>query len=295
MQDLDEHTITDAVVRAFETTPDPRLRRVFVSLTRHLHSFVQDVEPTEEEWARAIAFLVRAGKMSDDARHEFILLSDTLGVTMLVDAINHRYPSAATGNSVLGPFFVGGRPAVENGTDISGGIAGERLVFEGRVLTIDGRPLVRAAVDVWHSDGEGHYDVMRPGQDGLAMRALLHTDKDGRFWFRSIVPASYPIPDDGPVGDMLRAARRSPMRPAHVHVRIDAPGHQRLTTMMFLDDDRYLEADPVFGVKRSLVGGFSCRNDGPLPDGTPADGAFRHFSGEFRLASAATEPAEALR
>jgi len=288
MQDLNEQTITDAVLGTFEGTPDPRLRRILLSLTRHLHAFVHEIEPSEEEWAQAVAFLVRAGRMSDDVRHEVILLSDTLGLTMLVDAINHRLPSGAMENSVLGPFFVESRPVVESGADISNGIVGQRLVFEGRVISHGtGAPIAGAEVDVWHSDADGHYDVMRPGQDGLAMRALLRTNYDGHFWFRSILPNSYPIPDDGPVGDMLRASRRSPMRPAHVHVRIAASGHERLTSMIFLADDPHLNSDPVFGVKRSLVAAFEPRTEGGrLPDGSSAAASFHHYAGEFRLASA---------
>jgi len=288
MQDLNGTTVTDAVLGTFEGTPDPRLREILLSLTRHLHAFVHEIEPSEDEWERAVAFLVRAGKMSDHVRHELILLSDTLGVTMLVDAINHRFPSGATENSVLGPFFVEARPEAEAGADISGGIAGEPLVFEGRVLShTAGAPIAGAEVDVWHSDADGHYDVMRPGLGGLAMRALFRTDRDGRFWFRLIMPTSYPIPDDGPVGDLLRASRRSPMRPAHVHVRIAAPGHERLTTMIFLADDPHLDSDPVFGVKRSLIAEFEHRPGGSrLPDGSSAGSSFRHYAGEFRLAPA---------
>lgn len=288
MQDLNERTITNAVLGTFENTPDPRLRQILLSLTRHLHAFVHEIEPSEDEWERAITFLVRAGKMSDDVRHELILLSDTLGVTMLVDAINHRFPSGATENSVLGPFFVEARPAAEAGADISGGIAGESLIFEGRVLSHEAEaPIAGAEIDVWHSDADGHYDVMRPGQEGLAMRALLRTDRDGHFWFRSIMPTSYPIPDDGPVGDLLRASRRSPMRPAHVHVRIVAPGHERLTSMIFLANDPHLDSDPVFGVKRSLVAEFEHRSKGSrLPDGGSARAPFRHYAGEFRLTPA---------
>lgn len=260
--DATEATITGQVLAALAGTPDPRLKAVMSALVRHLHAFVREVEPTEPEWMAGIEFLTRTGKMCSDVRQEFILLSDVLGVTTLVDAVNHRLPGGATENSVLGPFFFEQRPEVVNGTDISSGLPGKPMLFVGRVIDLDGRPVAGAQVDVWHSDAEGHYDVMLPDHDGVrtAMRALLRTQADGRFWFRSILPASYPIPGDGPVGDMMRATARDNMRPAHVHVLVRAPGYETLTTMLFVEDDPHISHDPVFGVKRSLLRTFGDAN-----------------------------------
>jgi hydroxyquinol 1,2-dioxygenase len=253
MRDLTSDTITEAVISTMRDTKDARVAEILESLVRHLHAFVRDVELTEEEWARGVDFLTRTGQTCTPTRQEFILLSDVLGVTMLVDALNNRRPANATQNSVLGPFFREDRPQHADAADISEGLPGTPLFFEGRVVNSEGAPVTGAGVDVWHSDAEGHYDVDVPGQVDPAMRALFRTDERGHFSFRSIRPSSYPIPGDGPVGELLTATSRSPMRPAHVHLLIDAPGFQRVTSMLFPSDDPYLDSDPVFGVKESLV------------------------------------------
>ncbi|MFS4097065.1 dioxygenase [Streptomyces sp. AF1A] len=256
MRDLTGDTITEAVISTMRDTKDPRLATIMESLVRHLHSFVREVGLTEEEWARGVDYLTRTGQTCTPTRQEFILLSDVLGVTMLVDALSNRRPAGATENSVLGPFFREDRPQQADASDISGGLPGTPLFFEGRVVDRGGAPVAGAAVDVWHSDGEGHYDVDVPGRVDPAMRALLRTDETGHFAFRSIRPASYPIPGDGPVGEYMAATGRSLMRPAHVHLLIEAPGHQRVTTMLFPSDDPHLDTDPVFGVKESLVASY---------------------------------------
>ncbi|AJA09489.1 Hydroxyquinol 1,2-dioxygenase (1,2-HQD) [Sphingopyxis fribergensis] len=293
MLDVNEETITKAVTDAIDRTPDDRTRRIMQSLVTHLHAFVRDIEPSDAEWFAAIDFLTRTGQMCSDVRQEFILLSDTLGVTTLVDAINHRYPSGATVNSVLGPFYYEGRPSLPNGSDISGKAEGVPLIFKGSVRDTQGNPVADAAVDVWHSDAEGHYDMMLPGfgEDETAMRASLRTGADGQFWFRSVMPASYPIPDDGPVGAMMRATHRSNMRPGHVHVMIDAPGSQKLTTMVFVAGDPFVEADPVFGVKRELIQDFHLNEGGVLPDGTHSDETHMAVEYVFTVAPAATAAA----
>ncbi|MFE2970274.1 dioxygenase [Streptomyces sp. NPDC059340] len=253
MRDLTSDTITEAVISTMRDTKDARVAEILESLVRHLHAFVRDVELTEEEWAQGVDFLTRTGQTCTPTRQEFILLSDVLGVTMLVDALSNRRPANATQNSVLGPFFRQDRPQHADAADISGGLPGTPLFFGGRVVNREGAPVTGAGVDVWHSDSEGHYDVDVPGQVDPAMRALFRTDETGHFSFRSIRPSSYPIPGDGPVGELLNATSRSPMRPAHVHLLIDAPGFQRVTSMLFPSDDPYLDTDPVFGVKESLV------------------------------------------
>ena len=211
--------------------------------------------------------------MCDDKRQEFILLSDTLGVSMLVDAINHRTPEGATETTVLGPFYVQRAPEHPLGADISGTMEGAPLLVTGTVSTAGGKPLAGAVVDVWHSDDDGYYDVQQLDEIGeLAMRARFRTDENGRFWFWSIKPAAYPIPHDGPVGKMLEAQGRHPWRPAHVHFMISAPGHQTLVTHVFAAGDQYLDSDVVFGVKDSLIREFA-----GMPAGTaarwPRDGA----------------------
>jgi hydroxyquinol 1,2-dioxygenase len=267
MRDLTSDTITEAVISTMRDTKDSRLAVVLASLVRHLHAFVRDVGLTEDEWARGVDFLTRTGHMCTPTRQEFILLSDVLGVTMLVDALSNRRPAKATQNSVLGPFFREDRPQHADAADISGGLPGTPLFFEGRVVNREGAPVTGAAVDVWHSDAEGHYDVDVPGRVDPAMRALFRTDETGHFRFRSIRPSSYPIPGDGPVGELMSATGRSLMRPAHVHLLIEAPGFQRVTTLLVPSDDPYLDADPVFGVKESLVESYTTypADAGPCP------------------------------
>ncbi|GAA4691223.1 intradiol ring-cleavage dioxygenase [Pseudonocardia yuanmonensis] len=262
MPDLDEKTITEAVLRAGSHGSDERLGTVLGALVRHLHDFVREVSLTEAEWAAAIGFLTRTGQLCTPDRQEFILLSDVLGVTMLVDAVAHRRSPTATENSVLGPFFREHRPSFEAGADISGGLPGTPLSVQLTVVDTDGAPVPGAAVDVWHADSAGHYDSDVVGLEGAAMRGLFHTSADGRTSFTTISPAPYPIPDDGPVGSLMRASGRSVMRPGHLHVRIEAPGFSTLTTMLFREDDPYLENDPVFGVKGSLVARYETHEQG---------------------------------
>lgn len=281
MRDFNETNITQAVLERLADTPDPRLKAVMTSLVRHLHDFVRDVELTFEEWNAAIAFLTRTGHMCDDKRQEFILLSDTLGVSMLVDAINHRMPGGATETTVLGPFHVANAPELPHGADIARGEAGERLYVEGSVLSADGNPLANALVDVWQADDDGYYDVQRPDLDEATLRARFRTDAMGRFSFWSIMPRYYPIPDDGPVGDMLKATARHPNRPAHVHFMIAADGYETLITHVFSADSPYLDSDAVFGVKNSLIADFLHETPGGAPDGSP--GPWRKLAYSFGL------------
>lgn len=283
MRDLDETTITQAVLDRFAATPDPRLRQVMQSLVRHLHGFIRDVEPSFAEWSAAIDFLTRTGHTCTDVRQEFILLSDTLGASMLVDAINHRMPENATQTTVLGPYYIDHPPEVPCGADISEGVPGEPLHVEGVVRSSAGVPLAGATVDVWHSDGDGYYDVQRGDGQALAMRARLRADAEGRFHFWTITPNCYPIPDDGPVGQMLKATGRHPYRPAHVHYMISAPGHETLVTHVFAQDDPYLDSDAVFGVKDSLVAEFPRHAPGTAPDGRAVSTAWRSLRYDFSL------------
>lgn len=236
---------------------DHRLKQVMSSLVQHLHAFIKDVGLTQEEWEYGIGFLTRTGQMCSGERQEFILLSDTLGVSMLVDAINNRRPEGATENTVFGPFHVDDAPIRAMGDNISLDGKGESCLFEGRVLDLEGKPIAGATVDVWSDNAEGFYDVQQPGiQPKWNNRGRFITGADGRYTFRGIKPVSYPIPDDGPVGQMLGHLGRHPYRPAHMHYLVTAPGFQKLVTHTFVGGDDYLTSDAVFGVKNTLVAPF---------------------------------------
>ena len=279
-RDFNEHSITDAVIARFAETPDPRLKRIMESLVRHAHDFVRDVELTQDEWLAAIMFLTRTGHMSDDKRQEFILLSDTLGISMLVDAINHRQPAGATETTVLGPFYVQDPPIKPNGADITAGMEGTPLRVTGTVTTPDGKKLPGAIVDVWQADDDGFYDVQKAGDDP-SLRARLIADGAGRFAFWTIAPKYYPIPDDGPVGDMLKATKRHPYRPAHIHFMIAHPGYDTLVTHLFVDGDPYLDSDAVFGVKQSLI--VSLTDEAGQAPGKDIKGGWKSLDHTFGL------------
>jgi len=256
MRNLTEATVTDAVLATLAKTPDPRLREIVASLVRHLHAFVREVEPTEAEWLAGVRFLTAVGQMCDARRQEVILLSDTLGVSILVDAINHRKPAGATASSVLGPFYREGAPDLAPGASIAGTTPGELAIVSGRVTTPEGTPIAGACLDVWQTAPNGLYDVQDPAQPGMNLRGRFRTDAAGRYELRTVKPTSYPIPGDGPVGPMLRALGRHPYRPAHIHFIVSADGYDPVTTMLFVEGDPYLDSDAVFGVKSSLVVNF---------------------------------------
>ncbi|WP_210583315.1 intradiol ring-cleavage dioxygenase [Streptomyces sp. GESEQ-35] len=251
--DFTEETATQAVVDSFAQTQDPRLREILESFTRHLHSFVREVEPNQGEWEGAIDFLTAIGRMCDDKRQEFILFSDVMGVSMLVDAINNRKPQGATESTVLGPFHVIESPVRKLGEDIAVDHTSPRCLVRGRVLTLAGVPVPGAQVDVWQADDEGFYDIQKPDAPDQDLRGLFTADEEGRFWFTTILPLHYPIPADGPVGDLLRRTGRHPYRPAHIHFIAGAAGFSPVTTHLFLEGSPYLDDDTVFGVKQSLI------------------------------------------
>jgi catechol 1,2-dioxygenase len=249
-----EERSAEVVAASFADTPDPRLRQVLTSLVHHLHAFVKDVELSEEEWGFAIDFLTRTGHMSNEVRQEFILLSDVLGVSMLVETINHRTGGTSTESTVLGPFHMVESPVRELGADIALDGKGTPCLVSGQVTGPDGEPLAGASVDVWQTNEDGFYDVQQPDiQPPGNLRGLFTADEQGRFWFRSVVPRYYPIPDDGPVGQMLSATARHPNRPAHLHFIVAAAGYRPVTTHVFVADSPYLDSDAVFGVKESLI------------------------------------------
>lgn len=279
-----ERALTEQVVASFANTPDARLRTLMQSLVRHVHAFVREVEPTEAEWMAAIRFLTATGKMCDDlVRQEFILLSDTLGVSMLIDAINHRYATGATDTTVFGPFYIRGMPERAYGENMAFS-AGTPALVHGRVLSTDGLPVADAVLDVWQTAENGMYSGQDTAQPHGNLRGRYRTDAEGRYAIATIVPVSYPIPTDGPVGRMLEMTGRHPWRPAHLHFMIEAPGHRTLVTHLFDEDDPYLKSDAVFGVKPSLLVAYRERPAGDeLARAFGLDGPFREARYDFVL------------
>jgi hydroxyquinol 1,2-dioxygenase len=282
-QDAREQELTDTVVASFAGTPDERLRTVLTALTRHLHAFAREVRLTEAEWAAAIGFLTDAGHITDDRRQEFILLSDVLGLSMQTITINHAVEGGVTESTVLGPFFVAGSPAVELGGDIAAGAPGEPCWVEGSVRDVDGTPIPGALVEVWEADEDGFYDVQY-ADTRTAARGHLGTEADGGFRFWALTATPYPIPADGPVGRLLAATGRSPMRAPHLHFMVSAPGFRTLITHIFVSGES-LGGDSVFGVRESLVTPF-VRSDGPTPDGRVVSGSWTQVRFDIVLARA---------
>jgi len=287
MRNINEDTITQAVLASMEQCHNPRLRTIMTSLVQHLHSFARDVKLTEGEWFSAIKFLTDVGHITDDARQEFILLSDVLGLSTLVTAQNNIKPAGCTEATVFGPFFIEDAPEYPLGADISNGARGEPSFVSGRVMSTDGTPLAGVSVDVWQSDEDGYYDVQRPptapGEHVHRARGKLTTDSEGRYYFKSILAQPYPIPHDGPVGAMLEALGRHPWRPAHLHYMLSAPGHERLITHVFRDNDQYLDSDAVFGVRSTLISDWVRHDAGTAPDGTKMDRPFHTLKYDFVL------------
>jgi hydroxyquinol 1,2-dioxygenase len=248
-----EDDITAEVLRRIEGTPDPRLRTIMLSLVKHLHAFVKEVQLTEAEWFQGIKFLTDTGHMCNDLRQEFILLSDTLGVSMVVDLINHRKPEGATESTVFGPFHREGAPDMPSGANIAPRDKGIPTIVSGRVLDLQGEPIAGALLDVWQADSTGLYDSQYSDTSQLHMRGKFHTDKDGRFIVRTTFPTAYQIPSDGPVGRMLKATNRHAWRPAHIHFVVSAPGFEPVTTHIFESGDPWLKSDAVVAVKESLI------------------------------------------
>lgn len=282
--DFTEEQSADVVAASFADTTDPRLKEVMESAVRHLHSFVREVRPTTAEWGKAIEFLTAVGQACTDTRQEFILFSDTMGVSMLVETINGaegELPEgdglAPTAPTVLGPFHMTVSPEREPGELINTSGRGTPLVVEGRVTDPEGKPIPGARVDTWHADAEGFYDVQR--EDDLPPgtgRGLFTADDDGRYWYRSVMPRFYPIPVDGPAGDLVVRAGRDPYRPAHLHMIVDADGFQAVTTHVFVSDGEYIERDVVFAVKRSLIRDFVVIEDAEQAERFEVASPFRH-------------------
>jgi hydroxyquinol 1,2-dioxygenase len=283
MQQFDEQSITPAVIARMAESQDPRFRQVMTSLITHLHDFVREVKLTEAEWITAIQFLTETGKTCTDKRQEFILLSDTLGVSILVITLNHPAGGDTTDSTVLGPYYWEGAPDMPAGANLAVDVKGDPTFYSGRVLDADGKPIANALLDVWSGDGEGTYDMQMEGDVGMKARGRLRTDAQGRYSFWSIRPEYYPVPSDGPVGVMLRKMGRHPMRPGHIHMIVSAQGHHSLTTHLFAAGSRYLDSDAVFGVKDSLVTAFKRHDSGIAPDGSKRETPFYTVNFDFRL------------
>jgi len=278
----DLRALTEEVVDSFAATPDLRLRQLLSELVRTLHSYVVRTDLTQDEWEYAIGFLTRTGQISSDTRQEFILLSDTLGVSSVVDVLANSRTPDTTPSAVLGPFYVEGPPETDQGADLADGLPGTPLWTDVQVTEPDGTPVPDAVVDVWQSNEDGFYDVQLPDLDGPVLRARFRTDAGGRLRFRTIVPSAYPIPDDGPVGAMLAAAGRHPYRAPHVHFMIAKPGYRTLVTQLFVRGGEYLDSDTVFGVKDGLIVDFA-EQDSPAPDGQTR---WRRLDFTFRVSPA---------
>ncbi|KAI0807154.1 aromatic compound dioxygenase [Fomes fomentarius] len=245
--------ITSNAMKLAELAKDERKRFLLKNLTAHLHQFVRDTSLTSQEWMEAIQFLTRVGQTCTPLRQEFILLSDVLGVSALVDAVNNPPVSGATHSSVLGPFYTEDAPDVENGDSIASEGKGENLFVEGRILSTDGTPVPDATVETWETDANGFYDTQYANREKPDLRGRIHADKDGYFCYRAVAPVAYPIPGDGPVGDLLLGAGRHNMRPNHLHLMIEAPRFRKLITAWYPAGDEWLQSDAVFGTKKSLV------------------------------------------
>jgi protocatechuate 3,4-dioxygenase beta subunit len=280
-----EENSVEVVAGRNRNARDARLKAIMEVVTRKLHEAVKEIEPTQEEWMQAILFLTRTGQMCNEWRQEFILLSDTLGVSMLVDAINNRKPSGASESTVLGPFHVQDAPELPMGANICLDQKGEDMVISGRISDTAGRPIEGAVLDVWQANDEGFYDVQQLGiQPEFNLRGVFRTGADGRYWFRAVKPKFYPIPHDGPVGKMLDHLGRHPYRPAHLHFILKADGFETLITHIFDPHDPYIESDAVFGVKQSLLADFHLVEDGARAKAYEFDGAFWEVEYDFVLA-----------
>ena len=262
MRNLNQDTITQAVLARFSGTPDERLKEILTALVQHLHAFAREVKLTEKEWMQGIEFLTATGQMCDEKRQEFILLSDTLGLSMLMVAMNNDKPAGCTEPTVFGPFFMEDAPQYQLGDDVSNGATGEPCMVKGTIKGLDGKPVANALINVWQADADGNYDVQYAELAHPQARGILHSDAEGRFHFKTILAEAYPIPVDGPVGTMLKATKNHPWRPAHLHFMIEAPGYERLITHVFRDHDQYLDSDVVFGVRSTLIADWVKHADG---------------------------------
>jgi len=270
MRSVTKDNITDVFAAYFAEDTDPRVREVLGALARHVHDFAREVNLTHEEWQMGIEFLTRAGEITTPERQEFVLLSDVMGLSSLVDMLHSR--EDATSSSVLGPFHVSNPPPLEIGGDMKNDFEGEVLLVEGTVRDTDGNPIAGAAIDIWQTAPNGLYSSQDPDQDIHSFHGLMTTDENGRYAFTTVRPVSYTVPSDGPVGDILKAAGRHPWRPSHLHYIVSAKGFRNLVTEVFPDDDPYLDEDTVFGVRSDLVMKYVPQPAGSFPEGFALSG-----------------------
>jgi hydroxyquinol 1,2-dioxygenase len=277
-----EENLTDIALERWKDIPDPRLRQIMQSLIKHVHGFVREIEPTQAEWAVAIDWLTRTGQICSQKRQEFILTSDVLGVSMLVDAINHRQASGATPSTVEGPFHIPNAPPIANGGNMAEDGPGIPCFVTGTVKGLKGEAIAGAVLDLWQTDGEGLYEDQRDTQ-GPYMRGLYRSQPDGSFVIRTVAPIGYTIPMDGTVGELMNRTNISHMRPAHIHFAISAPGYQELVTHLFQNGDQYIETDVVYGVKEPLIVEFVKMPPGKAPTGETMSTPFYEVRYDFVL------------
>jgi len=284
MRAIDENTITDAALEQMSGTPNPRLKQIMASLVRHLHDFTREVDLTAEEWLEGIRFLTAVGQKCTAHRQEFILLSDTLGLSALINALHDkRATEAATKSSLLGPFYRQDAPMMKLGDSIISHSKGTEVVFYGRVVDAAGRGIPNALVQVWEPDETGNYDLQKHDPSIMDLRGCFRADSEGKYYFRGLCPLGYMIPMDGPVGDMIRAQKRHGYRPAHIHFVIGAPGYRELVTALYVAGDDHIDSDTVFGVNESLIISVN-KNDSSSP--LPKLPSIRY---DFQLAKAAKQ------
>src|SRR5919106_2589945 len=283
MRQFNEDTLTDAVVARLKDIDNPRFKQLMTSLVKHLHAFARDVELTEEEWFEGIKFLTACGQKCDDKRQEFILLSDVLGLSMMVVALNHKTAPGATEATVLGPFFAHGAKEYSYGGDLREGatMKGEDVWVSGKVLSVDGKPIPNAVLDIWQAKADGIYDLQTEGE--FELRGRVKANSKGEYAFASYKPNFYSIPMDGPVGDLIRATSNRHMRPAHMHAIVSAPGYQQVITHVFVHGDKHLDGDAVFAVKDSLIAKYKKVNDAAQAKKLGLSNPFLKLTWDFRL------------
>jgi hydroxyquinol 1,2-dioxygenase len=286
---ITEDNLTDVASERWSNIPDPRLREVMTSLVKHVHAFVRDIEPTQEEWMTAIDFLTRTGHLCTGKRQEFILMSDVLGVSMLVDAINNRLAGNATPSTVEGPFHIAGAPEIAHGGNMAKQAPGIPCFVTGKVRDLDGKAIAGAVLDLWQTDGEGLYEVQRDNADSTRdvneawMRGKYRSQADGSYALRTVAPIGYTIPIDGTIGELMKRTKISHMRPAHIHFAISAPGYHGVVTHLFQKGDRYIDTDVVYGVKEPLIVEFTKKSGGKAPTGETLDEPFYEVQYDFVL------------
>jgi len=284
MRQFNEENLTAAVIERFKQSQDPRFREIITSAVKHLHAFAREVQLTEEEWFEGIKFLTAVGQKCDDKRQEFILLSDILGLSMMIVALNHKTVPGATEATVLGPFFAHGAKEFEYGGDLREGctVKGEDVWVTGKITSIDGKPVPNAVLDIWQAKADGIYDVQTEGE--FELRGRVKANANGEYAFKSYKPKFYSVPIDGPVGDLIRATGNHHMRPAHMHAIVSAPGYQQVITHVFVEGDKYLDEDAVFAVKDSLIGKYTRVTDPAEAKRLGMPSPFVKLEWDFKLA-----------